>query len=168
MGTANNQTTSMSRVKEVRTIDTILTRAEQEILILTGLKMRVLIAPEICNEDNKDVEGLFRVVCSSLGLLTTEVAEKRRNVEMVNARHLFYHFAKIYFPSVTLKHMAYVAGGQDHTTVLHGLSKVSDLLETEERIFMTRYNTVLEAVTQWIAEIENTTEDAGVEHTDDK
>ena len=57
---------------------------------------------------------------------------KTRKREVVVARQVAMHFAKEY-TDLSLKSIGYHFGKRDHSTVIHALSTVSDMMDTDRR-----------------------------------
>lgn len=60
-----------------------------------------------------------------------ELTAKSRKQEIVFARHVCMHLLKK-FTRLSLKEIAQYFGSLDHSTVIHGIRKLQDLIDTEE------------------------------------
>jgi chromosomal replication initiation ATPase DnaA len=60
-----------------------------------------------------------------------DTAQKSRKQEVVFARHVCMHLMKK-FTRLSLKEIAEYFNSLDHSTVIHGLRRLQDLIETEE------------------------------------
>ena len=92
--------------------------------IVPGLKFRQV---KVLNSNN-----IVQSVCDCFGLSLNDLQKKRRNRDLVTARHLCYYFLRKYTDS-TLKEI----GGyfnHDHTTVLHGRDKVDDFIKIKDSV----------------------------------
>lgn len=74
-------------------------------------------------------ERIIKVVCDHLDVDADGLKGKCRVKDLVYARHIIFYFLRKH-TSVTLK----IAGelfNRDHTTVVHGLKYLQDLIDTE-------------------------------------
>lgn len=74
-------------------------------------------------------ERIITMVCDHFNLNPEHIKTKRRVKEHVHARHVIFYFLRKH-TKMTLK----TAGelfNRDHTTVIHGLENLSDIMDTE-------------------------------------
>lgn len=83
-------------------------------------EMRPLIHPD----------DVIRVVCDRYGIKQTQLKGSRRDASLVRARHLCMYLLKKELKT-TLVDIGNFLGGRDHTTIMHGVSKISSLLEKD-------------------------------------
>lgn len=80
---------------------------------------------------------IFHAVCTTLKVRGIDVKSPRRAVPIVEARQMFYWFARYYtgfsFPAIGM-----FCGDKDHTTVIHGIKKIDKHYD--------RYSERLEAI----------------------
>lgn len=61
--------------------------------------------------------------------VTKEMAiGQRRQREIVLTRHCFFYLARKIFPQVPLSKLGEMVGGRDHSTVIHGITQIENLL----------------------------------------
>lgn len=130
----------------------IVMRAEEDIKLMTGKKMRLLIVPSLEMNPALDVVTLTRVVASALDMLPSDCHNRLKTAPYVHLRVLTAHFIRQYFPNVPLKKVGEMVGGYDHTTVIH-YTKVMfpELFDKRDPDFMPKYDAAIQAVTQWDA-----------------
>lgn len=145
-----------SKAKEINTINMLVLRTEQDILNMTGRRVRLIIAPEIVASEELNAIGLMHVICSATGYLPSEVLVKTRASEIVLVRQLICYFVKQYFPDLSLEKIADLIGGYDHTTVIHNIDTCKERIDQEDdkNKFMEQYDAALQAVTQYMAHTE--------------
>lgn len=78
---------------------------------------------------NRKADIIRSVICESYEVSYEVLSEKTRKRAVVDARHLYMYFMKN-LTDASLKDIG-EAFHQDHTTVIHGIKKVSDLIETD-------------------------------------
>ncbi len=76
------------------------------------------------------VSGILNIHEDNLKIL------RNRTPEFVLARQMCWYLIKEYKIKMKLKDMAKDFGGFDHTTVLHGIRAVQDLIDTDENVRM--------------------------------
>jgi len=88
------------------------------------------IVQEIDTEVN--VDYIQKFVCDYYKISLDLMKSKTRKREVVVARQVAMHFAKEY-TDLSLKSIGYHFGKRDHSTVIHALSTVSDMMDTDQR-----------------------------------
>ena len=68
------------------------------------------------------------VIMEDFGLTKEEIRKKSRKHTLVLARHLYFYLAKR-FTKLSLAQIGQYMGGRDHATVLHGIRKITNLIE---------------------------------------
>ena len=92
------------------------------------------IVQEIDTEVN--IDYLQKFVCDYYNISLDLMKSKTRKREVVVARQVAMYFAKEY-TDLSLKSIGYHFGKRDHSTVIHALSTVSDMMDTDQRFFNT-------------------------------
>ncbi len=54
------------------------------------------------------------------------------------------------FPNITLQKIAAYFGGQDHTSIINGITRAYELIYAGDEIFLKKYNAVSAAVNSWL------------------
>lgn len=143
----------MERLKEINTVNYIIARAEQEIFASTGTRVQLLVAnplPEEVDYNNEEMgQKLLQLIADALGMRYSDYSLKGRAPKYVHLRQIGAYMIRMYVPKMTLKQIAQIFNC-DHTTVLHNLRQCENLLNTNDEIITTKYDTALQAVTQWI------------------
>lgn len=75
------------------------------------------------------LEKIIKVVCKYYNLSLKELEMKDRHRDKVRARHVIFYFIRK-FTNMSLKDTAGIFF-MDHTTVIHGLQKLKDLMDVE-------------------------------------
>ncbi|MHA2621056.1 MAG: chromosomal replication initiator protein DnaA [bacterium JZ-2024 1] len=75
-----------------------------------------------------DVMTLIEVIAEHFGLTASDLLSKRRTQEVALARQIAMFIARA-LSRLSLAEIGKALGGRDHTTVLHGISKVEQLLK---------------------------------------
>ena len=102
------------------------------------------------NEERKGPEQMLRIIANALQMGYENYTIKCRKREVVELRFLSALLLRKFYPRLTLKQIASLYGGQDHSSIINGVERATDLLETNDRHFTEKYNTALNTVTQWL------------------
>lgn len=147
----------MSTTKDnINTINVIVNEAEQQIEQLTGIRLRLLVMPRIAFAGSPDMVAIVRVISAALDMLPSDCTVRLKEPKYVHLRVLITHFVLQYYPDTSLKGVGDIMGGYDHTTIINHKRMFKELTEGEDHEFMGKYEVALQAVTQWMAEYENT------------
>lgn len=73
-------------------------------------------------------------VCKFYKMTETKVKAKTRKREIVQARQICYHLIRNTCPFLTLKSIGEMFGARDHTTIIHGINTMNELLDTSDEI----------------------------------
>ena len=76
------------------------------------------------------IDYLHKVVTEYFNISLESIKSKTRKKEIVIARHVAMYLAKQY-TNHSLKSIGNYCGGRDHSTVLHAIQAVNDMLATE-------------------------------------
>lgn len=79
------------------------------------------------------IDDIESVVCSFMNLNPDEIRQKNRKTERVLTRAFIYHFA-VKHTVMSMKSIGKKYGGRDHTTVIAGLKRLKDRIDTEPAI----------------------------------
>lgn len=74
---------------------------------------------------------IIQVVAERFGLSPDDVKGKRRSHKTMEARLICYYTIKKCLTNCSLRQVGIVLGGRDHSTVIHGVDRVNDLIATE-------------------------------------
>lgn len=82
------------------------------------------------------IEYIETLVTSHFGLTVADIKKKDRHQENVFCRQVCYYLIHKATPETFLK-IGERFGGRDHTTVIHGLNTLRDLMQTDAKILET-------------------------------
>ncbi|MDO4284964.1 MAG: chromosomal replication initiator protein DnaA [Eubacteriales bacterium] len=74
---------------------------------------------------------IITVVCEHYGVKATDITSRKRNAEYVLPRQIIMYLCKEYTDN-TLSAIGKILGKKDHTTIIHGVSKISEELKRNE------------------------------------
>jgi chromosomal replication initiator protein len=77
------------------------------------------------------IREIFQAVCQYYTLDFYELTEKTRKRNIVFARQMGMVICREYSPQLSLNNIGDYLGGFDHTTVIHGVRAISNILATE-------------------------------------
>lgn len=80
-----------------------------------------------------DIESIQRIVCRYFAVSEEELKGKSRTQSIVKARQIAMYLCKEY-TELSLKAIGYHFGGRDHSTVIHAIQTISDLIEVDSEI----------------------------------
>jgi chromosomal replication initiation ATPase DnaA len=112
--------------------------------------VRTLFTQSIYNREAKSPEMMLQVIAAALHTDYKYFTTKTRKREIVELRFLASLLLRRYYPGLTLKQIAQLYGGQDHTSVMNGLARGNDLLDIKDPVFTYRYLHAVNAINQWI------------------
>ncbi|HYD20505.1 MAG TPA: helix-turn-helix domain-containing protein [Flavipsychrobacter sp.] len=112
--------------------------------------LRSFLTPGIYGKPNKHPEQMLEVIAAATQMDHQLFKLKTRKREVVELRFLASLLLRKYYPGITLKQIAQLYGGQDHTSVMNGLARGNDLLDIKDPIFTYRYLNAMNAINQWI------------------
>lgn len=79
------------------------------------------------------MQEITEIVCRESGLKLSQLMSKSRERYLVLNRFICYHLIKKKYPCATLKQIAGVFG-KDHSSVIHGLRDIDNLLRLPNNI----------------------------------
>jgi chromosomal replication initiator protein len=99
------------------------------------LDLARMVVKNFVKNSNREVsiDNIQKIVCDYFSLGVEKLKEKTRKREIVQARQISMYFAKKYTKS-SLKTIGQHFGNRDHSTVIHALNTVSDLMSSD-RVF---------------------------------
>lgn len=74
------------------------------------------------------------VVCDVLGVKKEKIFTPCRQREFVVARQMSMYFIRKTYPDISLKNIGVYFGGRDHTTAIHSIQTLKDLIHTDSNI----------------------------------
>lgn len=79
------------------------------------------------------MNAIARAVCQHYGFTPTDVFSERRTKNLMRPRQVAYYLCKE-LTTQSLPCIGRVLGGRDHTTILHGVQKITRLLATDAKL----------------------------------
>lgn len=113
-----------------------------EELLALEYNMKVRLFVKVVTDDivEDKIKTILETVSEYFAVPLFKLTSKGRKRQVIEARQIAYHFIfKIYKLTPTLNQTALIFGGQHHSTMIHGLRTVQDLLETD-RHYATNYS----------------------------
>lgn len=147
--------TKDQRMKQVNTINIILAQAEKAIYDATSIRMRVIVTHDLPHTPDVGPWRILEVIAAALNMLPTDYAVKSKQRMYKDLKWLGITFLREYFPAMSLKDMAEYVKYEDHTSAIHALNQTKitlGLKDTYSRAFAEKYQIVLEALTQVMAD----------------
>lgn len=106
---------------------------------------------------NKDYGGV-----NLTGMLNAATMALNSNIDMLNKKSRIPDIVELRFvctlliveflPSISLKDIGRIYN-QDHASIINGIKRAKDLMDTHDELFINRYKTAREAVVKWIAQL---------------
>ncbi len=85
------------------------------------------------NEVNLHPDEIIKTVCSFYNIKPTLIKGPKRDASIVRARQIIMYFLKKDL-GITLVEIGNLLGGRDHTTIMHGLKKIDNALESKKPV----------------------------------
>lgn len=112
--------------------------------------VRSFLPPSIYGKPTKSPDKMLEIIAAAAQMDHQLFTTKTRKREVVELRFLASLLLRKYYPGITLKQIAALYGGQDHTSVMNGLARANDLLDINDPVFTYRYLTAVNAINTWI------------------
>lgn len=125
----------------------IARKAEKQIRNKTGMTIQFVLAPVI---DTRSPECMMTVIARSLDMDPSCYRIRSRARDIAELRFIAALFLRENYPTLTLQRIARLFGGQDHSSVVSGIGRAHDLICTGDPRFISKYNSVLKSVDQWL------------------
>lgn len=93
--------------------------------------LKDMISPDQAREITPEI--IISTVAEHFGLKAADIASTKRNKEVVYPRQIAMYLCRD-LTSTPLTVIGKCMGGRDHTTVMHGIEKVRDTLDTDETL----------------------------------
>lgn len=92
-------------------------------------------SPSVRGVPHQSLLRLREDITQVFGLSEKEFCSPSREIKYVFPRHIFHYLARKHQIS-SFKHIAKLSGHKDHTTVIHSVNRVKNLLETRDAYFI--------------------------------
>jgi hypothetical protein len=83
------------------------------------------------NFNYMNLVNVLEAVCFVMGQDVERVKSKERYRHLVICRHLFYYLSKYYY-GAKLREIGNITGNADHTSVIHGISVINDMISIKD------------------------------------
>jgi chromosomal replication initiation ATPase DnaA len=97
---------------------------------------------------NYFIEDVINLCAKNLGVETAQLKSKKRDKRIVIARQLAQYIVKEHARFLTLETVALKVGNRDHSTVIHSIKAINNIIETKDRVY---FDIVKQTVNQVIA-----------------
>ena len=134
--------------RQLTTARHIARSAERQIKNKTGMGVTLLVYH--AGTPSKTPEQMLAIIASALGMSPDCYRMRTREKNIVELRFIGALFLRRNFPLVTLQQIAALFGGQDHSSVINGLSRAYGLIYSEDERFLKKYNAALQTVDVWL------------------
>lgn len=109
-------------------------RALAELAVVNDRREKILSRyPELAYFERLTIIKIAEVVSKYYGLRTKEVISHRRISKLVHARFVIYFFCRELL-SKSYPEIARRCAGRDHSTVIHGIQRLEEMLKTNETL----------------------------------
>ena len=103
------------------------------------------------NHTQKSVQRVINAICQAFGVSEEQLASRTRVREIVSARHMFYKIGRDTL-GMTYKTLGSTLTrgrkGYDHSTVMHAIDAINDLMSIKDEIVTAKYNEVMSIIRQ--------------------
>lgn len=103
------------------------------------------------NNTQQSVQRVINAICQAFGVSEEQLASRTRVREIVSARHMFYKIGRDTL-GMTYKTLGSTLTqgrkGYDHSTVMHAIDAVNDLMSIKDDIVTGKYNEVMSIIRQ--------------------
>jgi chromosomal replication initiation ATPase DnaA len=124
--------------------------AQQQIKNKTGVGVTMLVYP--ADQTDKTPEHMLTVIAMALDMDPACYRMKSRERSIVELRFLGALLLRRNFPLITLQQIAALFGGQDHSSIISGITRAQNLIYCGDERFVEKYNIVSQTVNLWIRE----------------
>jgi len=108
------------------------------------------MAPYYYENYVKTPEHMLHIIAAALNEQPTTYKLKTRIRNVVELRFIAALCLRSNFPTITLQQIAMFFGGQDHTSVINGLTRAYALIYAGDESFTKKYKAALAAVNLWL------------------
>jgi chromosomal replication initiation ATPase DnaA len=140
-----------SPAQQINTARNIARTAQHRIKQETGMEITLMVYPP--GKSAKTPRQMLNVIAQALGMSPQCYCLKTRLHNIAELRHIGAFFLRMYYPSFTLTQIAAIYG-QDHSSVINGISRAHNLIYTKDPEFTRKYNIVLKSINQWLGKEE--------------
>lgn len=103
------------------------------------------------NNTQATVQRVINAICQAFGVSEEQLSSRTRVREIVSARHMFYKIGRDTL-GMTYKTLGSTLTmgrkGYDHSTVMHAIEAINDLMSIKDEIVTSKYNEVMSIIRQ--------------------
>lgn len=122
--------------------------AQQQIKDKTGMQVTMVLYPS--ESGVKTPEYMLYIIAAALNEHPQNYKMKTRVRNIVELRFIAALCLRSNFPTITLQQIAAFFGGQDHTSIISGITRAYDLIYAGDEKFIKKYKAALAAVNLWL------------------
>ncbi|GAA4465128.1 hypothetical protein GCM10023093_16780 [Nemorincola caseinilytica] len=101
---------------------------------------------------NRTPQRMMHVIALALDMNPECYRWRTRVRHIVEMRFIASMMLRQYFPALTLQQIGAHFGGQDHTSVINGISRAHELIYVKDASFLKKYSAASKAVTAWLGQ----------------
>lgn len=99
---------------------------------------------------NRTPQRMLHVIALALDMNPECYRWRTRVRHIVEMRFIASILLRQYFPALTLQQIGAHFGGQDHTSVINGISRAHELIYIKDASFFKKYSAATRAVSAWL------------------
>ena len=122
--------------------------AQQQIKDKTGMQVTMVLYPS--ENTTKTPERMLHIIAAALNESPHSFKIKSRVRNIVELRFIAALCLRSNFPMITLQQIASFFGGQDHSSIINGLTRANDLIYSGDEKFLCKYSAAVTAVSMWL------------------
>ena len=126
------------QAEDTRTLEGLLLRIITQATTLNSpitLELAQRALSNMIEEKRRDIhaDDVISYVCSYYNIKTTQLKGPKRNAELVKARQVTMYLLHKEL-GITLVEVGNLLGGRDHTTIMHGVDKITKLVDNKAKV----------------------------------
>jgi len=128
-------TTPVINAGEIDSLITRLTAQKRQLTRLLRLKQDVTALRQAVFDqpDARQIKVIAQACSDAMGVSQEEILSRRGEQRICDARHVVFYLARR-LTSHSLASIGALCGDKDHGTVIHGIRRMTGLLETEPKL----------------------------------
>ena len=119
--------------------------ATMEVQLSHMLSKKVTVWIDVEEWKQGDIGNIASIVSDTLGVALSDMIMKNRKIDVSEARQLCWLLLQRKC-GVSLSAIGKYFGGRDHTTILHGIRHIQDLLDAGDESILRQYDKVQNAL----------------------
>ena len=101
-------------------------------LSMTEEALKDMIYPDLEREVTPDL--ILQVVCEHFNIIEQSVLSAKKTKDISNIRQIIMYLCREFIPDMSLKNIAEFLGKKDHTTIMHGISKIEQDIKQDDAL----------------------------------